>query len=93
MTSSLCFIAADRPVVIISRSTIPVSGSVADCRVAFNIRSIAYSTSSSVTSFDSLIFAKASLILIKDSNCRGVAEIVFLLRPLALRLLYYFLSF
>ena len=40
------------------------------------------------TSLESLIFAKASEILISDSNCLGVAVIVFLLTPIDLILLY-----
>ena len=40
------------------------------------------------TSFESLILARASEILIKDSSCLGVAVIVFLLTPMDLILLY-----
>lgn len=59
-----------------SISTIPVSGSVADFRVAKLIRFIASSASYSETSVDSLILAKASLNLIIDSSSLGVAEMV-----------------
>ncbi len=57
--SYLFLIEADLPVVIISILMIPVSGSVADLRVAMFISAIDYDTSSSVTYRDSLIFAKA----------------------------------
>ena len=76
--------AFDLPVVMISKSMIPVLGSVAAFKVAFSMRVTASSTSYSVTSLDNLILAKASLILIKDSSCLGVADTVFLLFPKAL---------
>ena len=78
------------PVAIMSMSTIPVSGSVADLRVAKLIKSIAYSASSADTSVDSRILAKASLSLIIDSSSRGVADMVLKLCPSALSRRYSF---
>jgi len=66
---------------MISKLISPVSGSVADLRVAKFIRLMASSTSSYVTSEDNLILANASLILMRDSSCLGVAVIVCLLSP------------
>ncbi len=85
--------ADERPVEMMSRSIIPVLGSVADLRVALSISVTASSTSSSVTSCERRIFAKASLSLIRDSNCRGVAVMVFLLIPIARRDMYSFANF
>ena len=63
---SLILVVAVLPVVMMSISIRPVWGSVAACWVATFIRLIAYSTSPKTTSFESLIFAKASLSLIRD---------------------------
>lgn len=59
----------------------PVVGSVADCWVAILIKLMASSTSVISTVCESLILAIAYDNLIKDSNCLGVAEIIFLLMP------------
>jgi hypothetical protein len=66
-------------VVIMSMLTMPVTGSIAECNVAALIKFIDSYTSYSVTCCDRRIFAKASLNLIRDSSCLGVADIVFLL--------------
>ncbi len=58
-SSSLLFIEADLPAVINSMLTSPVSGSVADLRVAEFMSSIDCKTSCLVTSRESLILAKA----------------------------------
>ena len=76
------------PVAIISMSIYPVFGSVALCCMADRIGLTASSMSLYSTSLESLIFAKASEILINDSNYLGVAVIVFLLTPIDLILLY-----
>ena len=62
-------------------SIMPVVGSVADCFNASFINSNAMSTFYSLTSRESLILAKASLIRINDSSCLGVADTVLLLIP------------
>lgn len=54
------------PVTMTSISIRPVVGSVAACWVANFIKAIASSTSFYYTRFESLILAKASLILIND---------------------------
>lgn len=78
----------DRPVVMMSISIIPVSGSVADLRVAKLIREIAYSTSSTDTSLLRRILAKASPSRIIDSKSLGVALIEFKFSPYLLILVY-----
>jgi hypothetical protein len=84
-TSSFRFLTpSDRPVLMIPISMMPVMGSVAANSVAFCSRQMAASTSSSVTYRDSLILAKASLILMRDSSWRGVADMFLLPRPMAL---------
>ena len=77
----LFLVAAVLPVVMMSISISPVVGSVAACCVAIFIRVMAYSTSLTITSLESRILAKASLSRIRDSSCRGVAVIIFLLFP------------
>lgn len=69
------------PIRMASISISPVSGSVADCCIAVRTNWTAFSTSLSLTSVESLILAKASLIRMSDSSCRGVAVIIFLLFP------------
>ena len=71
-----------------SISICPVFGSVALCCMAERINLTASSMSLYSTSFESLILARASEILIKDSSYLGVAVIVFLLTPMDLILLY-----
>jgi hypothetical protein len=86
MIVAICLILSavelDTPVVIISMSISPVVGSVALYYIAALIKRTASSTSFFSTVSDSLIFAKASEILIIDSNYLGVAVIVFLEIPI-----------
>ena len=78
---TFCLEADVFPVTITSMSIFPVFGSVAACCIAIFIKSRAYCTSSSLTVSQSFILAKASLSLISDSSCLGVAVIVFVLAP------------
>ena len=73
---------------MMSMSIYPVFGSVALCCIADLMSLTASSTSLCSTSFESLIFASASEILIRDSSYLGVAVIVFLFTPMDLILLY-----
>lgn len=78
----------DTPVVMISMSISPVTGSVALCCIAV-LMSL---TASSISYFSmvslSLILATASANLMVDSNCLGVAVMVFLELPRLLILVY-----
>ena len=72
---------AEKPVVSISISIIPVVGSVAAYLVATLISLTASLTSSFVTVSYNFILAKASDNLIMDSNYLGVDEMTFLDNP------------
>ena len=58
-------------------TTLPVIGSIAALLVATYIKRTASATCLASTTLLSSILAKASDNLIKDSNCLGVAVIVF----------------
>ena len=82
---SYCFFTAcERPVTIAPISTKPVVGSTADFNNASSITVDASWTSRYSTLLDSRIFAKASLNLIRDYSCLGVAVIVLLEFPIFL---------